>query len=239
MAETGMQRVTVVAWYGEKSALLDNYIRTVQELMQQLLGPVFQPRVQEEVHATIIGLEHSTDSASLGSLLRMIRMLRSEFIGGVPVQFGGYNKSLNAFTSRGLRLYDRTLWLQGNQCVTIGWPIINDHPTTLLDTLRRECGRYGFPHKYHRTPDATDPDAYMVVGGLNDADAIESREAARRLGRARELVSQEGVKIVLRAADIFLVHYEDTSLPLSTSRANSIIDFEDEATLGHFLREGS
>jgi hypothetical protein len=237
MTRAEWEKVTIVVWYGEKPAQLLSYIETVQQLMQRLIGPVFIPRPQKEVHATVVGLEQSTSRASITSLMGMLYMLKSIFDGGVSVQFGGYERSTEEIISRGLPPYDRTICFQGQNCITIGWPTKNGSPTMLLDETRWKCAEYGFPHKYHEHPGAEDPDMYMVIGSVceSSGEAV-GMEIERSLQEARRVISREANRVIVCPSDVSLVRYKNTSLPFSNSSPRSIEDIEGEACLREFLQ---
>ncbi len=97
----------------------------------------------------------------------------------------------------------------------IGWPVERGRPTARLGELRRECARFGVIHKYHRGTDALDPDAYMVLGGLEPDLGPAAVAEAERAVRAAALDRPRRVR--LTASDVSLVRYADPALPRASS----------------------
>jgi hypothetical protein len=81
------------------------------------------------------------------------------------IRLGGYKEVAKyPFTSRGLHPYQRSLSIQGNRVVAVGWPYVNGKFARNLDKLRRSFNSANILHKYHRAPDVQDNDFYFVLG---------------------------------------------------------------------------
>ena len=193
-----MREGAVVAWYDTMPAELASLVARVQALAGQGIAS-FAPRSLREVHATIIGLGPPGPGVDLPGLLDHLRAAVST--GPLQIRFGGFADRDHAFASRSRRLFERSLTLHQGLATMIGWPIDTAHePVPVLDQIRRSCQRFGIVHKYHDAVGATDPDAYLVVGGYDqDASATdELDEVARRVRRVQPAPSPTRRRLRLR-----------------------------------------
>lgn len=196
---------TIVAWHGPKPRALAELV----ERVQRAAGAGLAPRPTPDVHATILGLETAVSDRS-PDRDGVIRHLGAEFEHApVDVQFGGFAATDRRLSSRGQTLHERTLGVQGGQLVLIGWPV-TPAPSPRLGEIRRRCERFGFRHKYHRTPDDLDPDAYLVLGDVAGPEP-------GLVERLRREVLATPVRVPLTVADVALVEYVDPGLPAATS----------------------
>jgi hypothetical protein len=212
VASVELDRATLVAWYGDKPAPLVALVERLQRSAREVCGPGFTPRPAADVHATVLGLETPTGDAQR-DLDGVLRYLAQEF-GRAPldVQFGGFADADRRMLSRGATLHERSLVLQGNTFVLVGWPMA-PAPSAWLGEIRRRCEQYGFRHKYHRRAEDLDGDVYLVLGEV--ADPVR----AGLVERLRSEVLTTPVRARLAVEDVALVEYVDARLPRATSTA--------------------
>ena len=208
-----MDRATVVAWYAQKSHRLAKLIEGLHRAASRSCGSGFTPRPPSDVHATILGLEEPAPNVprDLGGVLRY---LASEFERRpLEVQFGGFADTDRRMLSRGRTFRERSLCMQGERLVLIGWPMA-PAPSPRLGDIRRRCERYGFRHKYHQQPEDLDPDVYLVVGDMANPSPAAAAGLVERL--RREILATP-VRVSLTVDDVILVEYADTRLQAATS----------------------
>jgi len=220
-----MREATVVAFYGGKSPALISLILRIQEAALLEFGRSFTPRPVKEAHATLVGLggaeilHESNDGVPGGRISALSRYLTEQFSENpLTVQFGGFKGRPYPFRSRGRSLHDRSVGVDENRLVIIGWPVVETPqgvvPSTAVDGIRRRCADFGFVHKYHDSPDAFDPDLYMVLGdfstGVTDQVTFRDR-VADWLGR------EDPTLVALTDRELSVVFYSDRRLPLSSS----------------------
>jgi hypothetical protein len=200
-----LHRSTVVAWYGDKPSDLAELVRRLQQETGRCCG--FVPRPVPDVHATILGLETAVAPRDLDGLLHH---LVDAFDGDpLDIRFGGFGATDRRLTSRGRTLDERTLGVWGEKLVLIGWPV-TPAPSPRLAEIRRGCEEFGFRHKYDR-----DPDAYLVLGELDDPAGVDTAGLVERL---RGAVLTTPVRVRLDVDALALVEYVDPRLPAATSR---------------------
>lgn len=134
------RHATLVAFYAEsKPSGLGDYVGGVQRRLVELLGGLFQPRPMPDVHATIIGLEsfgrvqppqELTELRASGSgrpdIAGLCAYLNTTLGQHPPqIQFGGFPNRDLGVTSRGQRLYTRTLTTNANQVILMAGPSTN------------------------------------------------------------------------------------------------------------------
>ena len=199
----------MVAWYGAKAAALSTLVEGLQRSAREICGPGFTPRPAADVHATVLGLE--TPTGARRDLDGLLRHLGQE-LGRAPldVQFGGFAADDQRMFSRGATMHDRSLVLQGNTVVLVGWPV-TPAPSPRLGEIRRRCEQYGFRHKYHRQAEDLDADVYLVLGEVPDPVPPGLVE------RLRDAAPAAPVRVRLAADDVSLVEYVDPRLPRATS----------------------
>jgi hypothetical protein len=174
----------------------------------------------------------------LGALLRYLREAAP-----IPfeVQFGGFQNREYAFRSRGTIPFHRTFSIQGDKAVVMGWPVCwsstgatsstlpdligesRQYPM-ILDRLRRRCQEFGVLHGYHRQFTDTDNDFYCRIGLINPSGISSIKLTYLQAQMRLHLSSLDSVIVQITSEDIFIVSYEDETLPLDTSRAYSITD---------------
>ena len=204
---------TIIAYYGaDRPPPLTELLQTVRERLVEGVGAAFRPRPPADLHATVVGLENA-GRADLPGLCSYLL----ERLGRFPlcVQFGGFADRDHRFTSRGSRPFDRALTVGGDKVVLIGWPVDDaGEPTGELDALRRALGEFGAHHRYFDTPDATDPDAYMVLGELS---APPNGALTQCLAACRAFLAATPCRVPLTADDVRLATYADPRLPAAST----------------------
>lgn len=203
--------MTVVAFYGPKPEALGAFIGAVHDALGAALGAAFHPRPVDDVHATIVGLEDAAERADDVAAFIGARLRAEPF----DLQFGGFPAGDEALLSRGLSVHERSVVLGGRRAVVIGWPVEQGRPIARLGELRRGCARFGVVHKYHRGTAALDPDAYLVVGGLEPGLDPSALTEAGRAVRAAAL--DRPTRVPLTASDVSVVRYVDPALPRASS----------------------
>jgi hypothetical protein len=228
------EKTTIVMFYGIKDPSLASLVCSLQELAAQALGKQFLPRPLDEVHATLIGLERS-ESATLDQTAEIVAYLDCEFRKSLLVQFGGFEDKDYVFSSRGERLYSRSLSVVGNDLVLIGWPVnpIDSQPDLELDRIRHECQAYGFRYKYYDSPGAVDPDCYMTIGDIGEA--VNESDIERLLTQGRLLLSEKPSKLNTDTSSIKLAIYEDRRLPSSSTRTVALNRLRSAVDIKSFL----
>ena len=204
---------TIIAYYGaDRPPPLTELLQALQERLGEGVGAAFRPRPLADVHATVVGLE-GAGKVDLPGLCGYLRERLTRF--PLCVQFGGFADRDHRLTSRGSRLYDRMLTVRGDKVVLIGWPVDEaGEPTGELDALRRALGAFGAHHRYFDTPDATDPDAYMVLGELS---APQDGALAQCLAAGRTFLAATPCRVSLTADDVRLATYADPRLPAAST----------------------
>ncbi|MBG6065208.1 hypothetical protein [Micromonospora ureilytica] len=231
------RHATLVAFYAEsKPSGLGDYVGGVQRRLVELLGGLFQPRPMPDVHATIIGLEsfgrvqppqELTELRASGSgrpdIAGLCAYLNTTLGQHPPqIQFGGFPNRDLGVTSRGQRLYTRTLTTNANQVILMGWPVDESgQPTEELERIRRDLQKFGVVHRYHKQAHDRDPDLYLVIGRVKQGDLSETGA----LEAIRLELSQATFTTPLLPDALRVATYDDTDLPLSTTRAWPLTDF--------------
>jgi len=184
------------------------------------LGPVQQGRELEQLRAT----RHGADV--LGLARHLVAALHVE---PATVQFGGFVDRDYTLSSRGKRLFERSVAIDGDKVIMTGWMLdASGEPDARLDRLRREMQQFGLTHRYHASPDATDHDAYMVVGELTKR--VEPSALSTVVACTREIVAAQPCRVELGSDQLMIACYDDTRLPASTTTASSLVEFASGAT---------
>jgi hypothetical protein len=226
---------TIIAYYGStKPNVLEAYVADVQERVNACI-PSFAARPLAEVHATIIGLEsygplaaedEPAELAKLGGdsgLPALCGYLGCRVrLDSVNIQFGGFLDRDYAVSSRGKRLFERSLTVNGGQMMLLGWAVsARSEPTDYLDGLRRGAQQFGATHRYHQVPTDKDPDAYMVIGSIDNPSNFDNIE----IDRVRHALTQSSCRTPLNVNSIQVATYSDTRLPRSSTRTWPLVKF--------------
>lgn len=136
-----MRQASLVAFYGRKPAILEDFLRLCQDrigaaMQRHRIGGKFCPYSVPQMHATVVGLERRSQDGLENRNLHAFRGLSRvmhlpellEFIlacNHLPfhVQIGGFQDREYPFQSRGGRPYRRSFSLDGRTAVVIGWPV--------------------------------------------------------------------------------------------------------------------
>lgn len=226
--------LTLVALYGPKPRPLADLLSVIQTELINQLGDAFTPYSQNQIHATLIGLEgyrtgagnlssnllDSAGSASPMDLEGLFHFLLNTPILPLNIRIGGFHRSdAYPFTSRGQHPYTRSFRLHSREVVIIGWPVNKDKYPMSLDRLRRCCIDYHVLHKYHQTAADTDNDLFMVLGRLR-RDCLKQDEYAAVQNNISELLSlRQPLDFTIGVESLSVVAYEDRSLPITSSYA--------------------
>jgi hypothetical protein len=246
------RQATLVALYGAKHDALEMLIERCWEKIAEILGSSFCPYDLNQVHATIVGLERASGPAPCNrnfynyrqkALSMDLRGFRDSLLsdGTLPfhVQVGGFADRDYPFTSRGLRPHRRSFSIQGDKAVLIGWPTVGKpwppaeknqdiRETRLysdaLEEIRLSAQRYNILHAYHRHPGDIDNDFYLRLGVINPNKLGElTRE--RLENEVRQLLAMaDPVLLDVGTSDLYVVSYQEDSLPLGSTKAWSISD---------------
>lgn len=248
-------QVTLVSLYGKKSnSRLATLIVQCQQIVTDALSAAFIPYDEEQVHATIIGLERRSRSGFENDNFARFRsrnqtMAFDGFLGylrgcghfPLQVQVGGFRDRCYPFTSRRARPYERSFSIQGDKAVVMGWPIRGEPvsmPETTsedliqenriypmtLDVVRRAAQGYGILHGYHRALTDVDNDLFFRIG-LVDEKAVPLGSIPALEQRLRQLLSQEKPLIVeITLDEVFVAAYNDNTLPRTSTDVWSVAD---------------
>jgi hypothetical protein len=246
-------QVTLISLYGDKNEDFSAAIKKWQQVVAEGVGSAFTPYDVRQIHATIIGLERVRAPAynanfsthrkrdvamNFDGLLAYVRGC-----GHVPfeVQLGGFAQRDYPFTSRENTPYERSLSVQGDKVVVIGWPVrgepFSKHPATpadaireartyplTLDIIRHAMQGFGVLHGYHRTLTDIDNDLFFRIG-LIDLKATTPAMTGDLEIRARRLLStQRALVLEIRLEDIYIAAYDDDRLPVGSTQLWSLAD---------------
>jgi hypothetical protein len=219
-------QVTLVAHYGDKSAVLSNLVGHLHGRLRDLLGPAFRPYELEQVHGTVIGLEgcrlgrhlKNQNSGVPMDLRGLMEFLRGPRFQSIPVRIGGFHsRGEYPFRSRDVHPYLRSFSIQDEFVMARGWPHEGGSFPNSLDRLRRACQEFGVRHKWHRMEGEVDNDFFFVLGKL-DRSATDPGvlESSTRMIRS-ELASRAETLLEITRDTLRLVGYVDRQLPRKTS----------------------
>ncbi len=162
----------------------------------------------------------------------------------LQVQIGGFQDRDYPFESRGQKPYERSFSIQGEEAATaiiLGWPIRgkplrhlqsdivklvqeNRIYTNQLDQARQAVQAFNLLHHYHRELTDVDNDFYFRIGTIHQSSVDYSLRQSV-VTTLRQYLSQLQPMIVeVTLSDIYVVSYENESLPVDSSEAWSISD---------------
>jgi len=238
-----MKQLTLVALYGDKAPALRSLIASCQGIASRALRRAFTPYDIKQIHATIIGLEHSEAGFPQNANFRHLRGQCVEmdilgFLGDLrvcsdlplSVQVGGFTDQDRTFVSRNKPPHLRTFSVQGEKAVLIGWPCRTDsrgiprsYPPT-LDTIRRRAKRFGILHSYHRSDTDLDNDFFFRIG-LVDRDAVSDAAVTTLEQRVRRYLSGHAPLLLpVGMDDLRVAAYRDERLPVDSTEVRSVSD---------------
>jgi hypothetical protein len=222
------RRASIVAFHGGLPGPLAELVESLQRAAADRLGPAFAARPPDTVHATVIGLEtpppaHAgTDRSRFdaGPLVAHLVGVLTER--PLELCFGGAVEGDRRRPSRGCTRYERSFLVGPADVVLIGWPVRGDRtvPVPALAAIRHGCEPYGARHRYHTSPGADDPDAYLVIGRLTGPPGPAAAELA---DAARRTLAAGPVRVRLGPEQLSLVEYADTALPLESTRRRPLL----------------
>jgi len=218
--------ISLTAFYGPKhNEPIWEKIVSFQKTLKIIIGENYQPYTPEQIHGTVIGLErikYLNEWINLNykeiehckvktDLALLIGYLSNTALLPVNIQVGGYKSNIDyGFVSRSESPYARSFSIQNNNVVMMGWPYKSGRYTQQLNTLRRECNRFGFLHKYHTHPEAVDNDFYFVLGSLQKQMKDQEKRSIS-MSMAEELSAWKNINVVLGTDDLRIVKYNDTA----------------------------
>lgn len=212
-------RTAIVAMYGPKPEPLAELITSLQSRLKDALAELFAPRPLGDAHSTIIGLDVHAAGAPTRNVPHILQFLFKEFQRApFTVQYGGYDPQDKRLLSRGTSLYERSLTINGDKVVLIGWPVLvadgsRYTATQRLANIRRTCEQFGVRHKYHADPTVDDPDSYIVIGKIKTDEPIDHCVVQQAASHALEVPT----RVVFDERHVSVVQYVDFALPHATS----------------------
>lgn len=226
--------LSLVAFYGDKPEGLTRLITRLQEPLLRRLGAGFRPYSMQQVHATILGLEamrkpdgiyHQWYTANRGQavaidLTGLVIYLREE-LPVIRLQIGGFRPDLEyAFSSRGQHPFFRSFSIQGQMVVAMGWPVQlgndgPDYPASLF-ALRQSFEAFYLCHKWHQNG-YQDNDLFFVLGKVATGQ-VPAQTLEQLTAELRQELQDNPVRLQLDRSKMAIVAYEDTELPLASSR---------------------
>jgi hypothetical protein len=248
-------QVTLVSLYGKKSnSRLAAVIAQCQQIVTNALSTTFTPYDEEQVHATIVGLERRSRSRFENDNFARLRnrnqtMAFDGFLGylrgcghfPLQVQIGGFRDRCYPFTSRRANPYERSFSIQGDKAVVMGWPIRGEPvsmPETTsqnfiqesriypmtLDAVRRAAQGFGILHAYHQALTDVDNDLFFRIG-LVEEKAVLLENIPALEQRVRQFLSEEIPLIVeITLDEVFVAAYKDNTLPRTSTNVWSVTD---------------
>ena len=247
MEVPGLMQFTLVAFYGPKPQPFSNLLRSCQDKLAKLLRSSFHPYDIEQIHGTLVGLEGFRERELIinqnfaehrGQRLNMdldaiLQLLRSSHLLPMKIHIGGFKPYKDyGFTSRGQHPYVRTFTIQDRAAVVMGWPVFTKHDPAPLDRLRQSFQAVNVLHKFHKRSENVDNDFFFVIGRVdrspqeNEFDIQEAEHVIRE-----HLAGLQPFQVHLDLAQLFVVGYLDTQLPVSTSCWFKVDDLKDEQIL--------
>lgn len=220
--------MTFVAYYGQKSMEMEEFIRELQHSLPQNIG--FTPRPLIDIHMTVSWIppdlltrqEIDTLRRS-GELPPPLQAPLREFAekldhSTVCLQFGSFDES-EVMRSRGKSLHERSFSIMGDKAVLMGWPTMDGHAEKTLAALRSLLLQSGIDHQYREVDGSMDADAYMVVGDVHSEDADETSALS---SAGQTWLASHQLRCTLSADDLSLVVYSDRKLPMDSCTRHMI-----------------
>jgi hypothetical protein len=245
-----VKQVTLVMLYGPKPASLSAVIAECQKQIASLLGNRFQPYDLHQVHATLLTLEQIPGSNGSNlyfstyreesrpmDLAGFLNFLRTSSHFPFRVRLGGFQDRDYPFRSYGERPYSRSLSIVGNETVVprmIGWPVCEAgafhlaqksyiYPTP-LEEIRQRAESFNILHRYSLRLTDRDNDFAFRIGLIHHL-ASESPICREVEQVVRAFLSTiEPVIIEITLADVYVVSFQDETLPLATTLIWSVDD---------------
>lgn len=245
---TGVRQAGLVMFYGIKPAHFSMLIAECQERVRCILGSKFQPYRMDQVHATLVSLEEVQCSSEVNlnferyrgqrrymDILGLLDFIRAESSFPFQVQIGGFRDQDYLFVSQGQRPYKRSFSVIGDKVVVIGWPVRRealelDEASTLhltreedvypnaLEEIRRSLQRFNVLHTYHRVDTDIDNDFYLRIGLVSYLPLDDPRREQVEQDMRQFLSARKPVILDVTLSDVFIVSFEDNTLPPSSTQ---------------------
>lgn len=259
------RQATLIAFYGAKSAAVARLITLCCETVAEAVGEQFSPYEMDQIHATVVGLEHAPGSALCnlnfqryrGRSVEMdvpgfLEYLQSSAPIPFSIQIGGFADHDYPFMSRGQRPYNRSFSIQGDKAVVMGWPRTGhpeeQSPTATmagiqearlypgtLNEIRLAAQAYGILHAYHRDPSDVDNDFYFRIGLLSPPRLDESTRQKLEADVRHVLCSERPAVNEVGLSDLYVASYEDDTLPQNSTRVSSIASLRQRTDVSSIL----
>ncbi len=232
-----MNKVSLIAFYGEKPEKLKKIFSHCQQLIQQsALKSFFIPYSLEQIHTTLIGLEMTGEGFDLynsnfyeqtgkykkADFTQFKEIILRYF--PMNLRIGGFLSNNDDFLSFGRKPYERSFSInrKTGKAVIIGWPHTQNDFTAipLLNFRNHVKDRCNIAHKY-----SNDNDFYFVLGDV-DIHAEMNTEFNSKPDQLmdelalemRDYLSLHPVDVHLTIDSIQLIQYTDTRVPISSTR---------------------
>lgn len=242
------RQATLVACYGAKSLTLARLITLCSKRIVDTVGEQFSPYQLDQIHATVVGLEHAPGSALSNLNFQRYRRRSVEMdlpgfldylLSSAPIPFsiqiGGFADRGYPFTSRRQRPYKRSFSIQGDKVVLMGWPRLGQSEgqsssaaiagieeaqlyPSTLNEIRLAAQQYGILHAYHRDPLDVDNDFYFRIGLLNPPVLAASTRRKLEVNVRQLLGTEHPAAIEVGLSDLYVASYDDDALPKSSTR---------------------
>jgi hypothetical protein len=241
-----MKQVTLIAHYGQKPRVFENYVgRCWQHILQSPLRRFFSPYHMNQVHGTIIGMEkligysepfnanlwRESGERKVMGFAKLLQIAREDI--RFRIRFGGFTPHDTSIDSFGKTPYVRSIQFQWAQRkVTImGWHHEEgdfSRYTELWKLRKRIEDDCNVKHRY-----SNDNDFFMVIGelvnleSLSDEELSQLKQEGERLEQTvrEELATDPKLKIDLEidSGTIFVTQYKEETLALSSTRAYCVV----------------
>jgi hypothetical protein len=258
------RQATLVALYGGKAGPISKFLKEAQDRVEsELVG--FERYKLDQIHGTIIGLEHDgsntsnnnnfqefrTESRRMDLAGFLLRLATNTFF-PFDVKVGGFTNRDYPFTSRGERPFVRSFSLQKELVVIMGWPVNWKSPTeedhgnvigrasltypSPLDDVRRWAQSFNILHQWHRKSTDVDNDFYFRIGSFDPDKTLDSVKAAVEQNMREWLAARRPMSLTLDLSNLWLALYEDNRLPPDTTKAYRLSELQTEDEITHILR---
>lgn len=233
---------SLVCCYGEKPDELARLIQKIQSMLTSHFQDAFQPYQSEQVHATIIGLETQSVEGKQYSKWCIENRIESnpvdwenlfDFLQNekplITIQIGGYQIHGDyGFKSRNKSPYTRSFSIDENRVVINGWPVIQTvtglRATWDLYNYRKQFRAFQICHKWNKDG-YQDNDFFMVLGKLKEV-SYHSESQKIIMKEVRDILAEEEVIFTLYPQLFSLVWYENTELPIESTKVFRLIEPE-------------
>lgn len=231
-----MRQLGLITLYGKKPFHFEKFISSCQAILCNVLENSFTPYTAGQIHGTIISLARLNEDTLLNlelyktnkkllnmDVLGFLRCIESCNTFPITIRIGGFKDSDTPFLSKGQNPYFRSFSMHGEKAIVIGWPTNKDlisAEKTYSDSLgiiRCLGEKYNIKHIYNQ-PDFIDNEYYFRIGLVKSTTSTPKIYLAEK--KLRDYISEiNPINLELGISDIFLVGYDDETLPTSSTKA--------------------